>query len=345
VEASRNAALRTLVCACAAGALLLCASGSSATAATSIGQLDPGTPTGSCLGVSSWVQSTEAGPPSYIVPAGRWVIVSWSHRANSASGRELGVRVWRTTATPGSYTLVGAGALRTLTPGGINTLYERITAFGGDILGLRVGNPPATILDLGGGASCASTAGAGDSIRYGIAASEPPSGSTSPLPALLPVNRLNVTARLEADADSDGFGDETQDTCPGTAGSASGCAPAAPGPGKDTSPPAAKLDARRDSIRDGRVAVWVTATEAATVTATGTLGIASHASTHRLRTATARVVARKRERMLLRLSKKTRRAARRALRRGKRLHVRVSVTLRDAAGNTGTAKRSVRLKR
>jgi hypothetical protein len=125
----------------------------------------------------------------------------------------------------------------------------------------------------------------------------------------------------------------------------SGCAPPAPAPGNDTSPPTAKLNARRDSIRDGRVAVWVTATEAATVTAKGTLSIASQASTHRLRTATARVVATKRERMLLRLSTKTRRAARRALRRGKRLRVRVSVTLRDAAGNIGTAKRSVSLKR
>jgi hypothetical protein len=267
------------------------------------------------------------------------VIVSWSHRANSASGRELGVRVWRATATPGSYTLVGAGALRTLTPGGINTLYERITVSGGDLLGLRVGNPP------GGGASCFFTAGVGDLIRYAIVASEQPASSTSALSLLQPANRLNVTARLEADADSDGFGDETQDTCPGTAGSASGCAPAAPPPAKDTTRPTAKLDARRDSIRDGRVAVWVTASEAATVTATGTLGIASHASTHRLRTATAKVVGSKRERMLLRLSRKTRRAARRALRRGKRLRVSVSVTLRDAAGNTGTAKRSVHLKR
>jgi hypothetical protein len=338
VEARRIVVLRTLACACAAGALLLCASGSTATAATSIGQLDPGTPAGSCLGDSSWVQSTEGGSPSYTVPAGRWVIVSWSHRANSSSGRELGVRVWRATATPGSYTLVGAGALRTLTPGGINTLYERITVFGGDLLSLRVGNPP------GGGASCFFSAGVGDLIRYAIA-SDQPSGSTSALPLLQPAGRLNVTARLEPDADSDGFGDETQDACPGTAGSASGCVPAAPAPGKDATRPTAKLDARRDSIRDGRVAVWVTASEAATVTAKGSLSGVSQSRTHRLRTATANVEARKRERMMLRLSKKTRRAARRALRRGKRLRVRVSVTLRDAAGNIGTAKRSVHLKR
>ena len=165
--------------------------------------------------------------------------------------------------------------------------------------------------------------------------------------ALLAAYRLNVTARLEADADSDGFGDETQDSCPGTAGSASGCVPPTPtpAPATDTTAPTAKLNARRDAIRDGRVAVWVTASEAATVTARGTLGIASQASTHRLRTATANVLAGKRERLMLRLSKKTRRAARRALRRGKRLRVRVSVTLRDAAGNTASAKRWVRLKR
>jgi hypothetical protein len=285
------------------------------------------------------VQSTEAGSPSYTVPAGQWVIVSWSHRANSAAGRELGVRVWRPTATPGSYTLVGAGALRTLTPGGINTQYERITVSGGDLLGLRVGNPP------GGGVSCFITAGVGNLIRYAIAASEQPPGSASALSLLQPASRLNMTARLEADADSDGFGDETQDACPGVAGSASGCVPATPPPGKDTTRPTAKLDARRDSIRDGRVAVWVTASEAATVTAKGTLSVASQANTHRLRSATAKVVAGKRERMMLRLSKKTRRAARRALRRGKRLRMTVSVTLRDAAGNTGTAKRSVHLKR
>jgi len=95
--------------------------------------------------------------------------------------------------------------------------------------------------------------------------------------------------------------------------------PAAPAPGKDTTRPTAKLDARRDSIRDGRVAVWVTASEAATVTAKGSLSVASQSSTHRLRTATAKVVASKRERMLLRLSKKARRVARRAVRRGKRL--------------------------
>jgi hypothetical protein len=333
------------VLACAGVALCLGPGVAPAAAATSIGQLDPGTPTGSCVGTSGWVQSAEAGTPTYVVPGGNWVIVSWSHRANAAAGRELGVRVWRTTTTAGTYTLVGTAPLRILTPGGINTFYERVPVTGGDILGLRVGNPPGPFPDLGGGASCAFTAAAGNSVRYGLAANEPGVGSSSALAALLPLYRLNVTARLEPDADSDGYGDETQDSCPGSAGASAGCGPAAPAPGKDTTAPVAKLISRRDSIRDGRIAIWVTANEAARVTAKGALSIGGQARVHRLRAVTAHVVASKRERMLLRLSRKTRRAARRALRRRKPMRVQVSVTLRDAAGNTSTAKRAVRLRR
>jgi len=102
---------------------------------------------------------------------------------------------------------------------------------------------------------------------------------------------------------------------------------------------------RRDSIRDGRIAVWITTNEATTVTARGSLSVPGAARLYRLRSATAKVVANKRERLILRLSRKARRAARRALQRRKRPRVRVSVALRDAAGNAGSAKRTVRLKR
>jgi hypothetical protein len=42
----------------------------------------------------------------------------------------------------------------------------------------------------------------------------------------LPNQRVNVSATLEPDADADGFGDETQDQCVGSAGPQSGCAAA-----------------------------------------------------------------------------------------------------------------------
>jgi hypothetical protein len=169
-------------------------------------------------------------------------------------------------------------------------------------------------------------------------------GSTSALTAHPTSYRLNITARLEADVDGDGFGDETQDTCPTTAGSVSGCVPAS-APAQDTTPPSARLTGRRDSIRDGRVGLWVTATEAVTLTARGTVRIASHARVHRLRAATSQAAASTRVRVALRLSSQTRRAARRALRRGQRLRARITITVRDAAGNTATAKHAVQLRR
>ena len=174
---ARNLGLRAAACVCTAGALLLGLAPVSARAATGIGQLDPGTPSSSCQSLSGWVQSTEAGAPSYVVPAGRAVIVSWSHRANATAGRQLGVRVWRATSPAGSFTLVAGGSLHTLSPGGINTFRERSPVTGGDLLGLRVG--------AGGGASCEFTAAAGNSVRYGVAASEPPYGSTDTLSSSL----------------------------------------------------------------------------------------------------------------------------------------------------------------
>jgi hypothetical protein len=89
----------------------------------------------------------------------------------------------------------------------------------------------------------------------------------------------------------------------------------------------------------------VTASEAVTVMARGTVKIGGHARLHRLRSATAKAAADIRMRVVLRLRTGTRQAARRALRRGRQLRVRISLTLRDAAGNSGSAKRAVRLRR
>jgi hypothetical protein len=333
--AARNLGLCTLASVCAAGALLLGFAPVRADSATSIGQLDTGTPVSQCQAHSAWVQNAETGAPSYVVPAGQWVIVSWSHRANSAVGRDLGVRLWRATATVGNYTLAGGGSLRVLTPGGINTFRERIPVGAGDLLGLRVG--------AGGGAACEFTAAAGNSVRYGVAASEPPPGSPAPLPSTLAPRRLNVSARLEPDVDGDGYGDETQDACPGSAGTSTGC-PSGSTPTKDVTRPAVRLRFRRDSIRDGHVGLWVTASEAVRVTARGRVKISLRSSAHRLRTATANAAANRRVRLSLRLAANTKRAARRALRRGQRLRARFSVTVRDAGGNTRSAKGVVRLK-
>ena len=330
-----NLGLRGLACVCTAGVMLLGFPTVKADAATSIGLLDTGTPNTSCQALSGWVQNSEGVGASYVVPGGPGVIVSWSHRANSTAGRQLGVRVWRRTATMYSYTLVGGGVLRSLTPGGINTFQERISVSAGDLLGLRTGDV--------GGASCYFGAPSANSVQYGAAASEPPPGSTVTLSSFLASVRLNVSARLEADADADGYGDETQDLCPGSAGASSGCPSENPGE-PDTTRPTVRLRLRRDSIRDGHVGLWVTASEAVRVTVRATMRVSSRSRVHRPRSASANAAANHRIRMSLRMAQQTKRAARRALRRGRRLRARFYVTVRDAGGNAGSAKGVVRLK-
>jgi hypothetical protein len=70
---------------------------------------------------------------------------------------------------------------------------------------------------------------------------------------------------------------------------------------------------------------------------------AKHART--LAPVTRQIGAGKKVRLTLRASRRTLRAIRKALRRHKRVAATLSVTARDASGNAGTAKRTVRARR
>ena len=303
----------------------------------------PARPTGSCVRrPRAWVQSAEAGAPTYVVPAGRWVIVSWSHRANSASGRELGVRVWRATATPGSYTLVGAGVLRTL-----DTWRDQHSLRAHH--GLRRGHPrpagrkPAGFPVRRRRVLCF-TAGVGDSDplrdRGKRAASrfdERPFSAHAGIPAerdRAPRGRRGLGRLRRRDP-----GHVPRDRGVGVGLHAGGpCRRRRTPPGRPRSWTPAAIDPRRPRCRLGH-------------SQRGGHGHSDGNAQHRLPSEHAPAADRdresrwrsKRERMLLRLSRKTRAPPAGPCGRGKRLRVRVSVTLRDAAGNTGTAKRSVHL--
>ena len=317
-------------------------------AATTLGQLDPaGAPGGSCVGTSYWAQAASSAV-GYTVPAGGGVISSWSHRANASSGRELGMRVFR----PGSgtnFTLVGDSTVRTLTPSTVNTFDTRITVQAGDVVGLYVGNPPVVFpIDFGGGASCAYTS-AGGTVQSSMGMNpEPAIGSSVNLLAPYVSMLLNVTARLEADADGDGFGDETQDACPALAGTLGGCSGSGSGsnppPAADKTPPTGKIWNSADSVKDGSVAVKLTSTEAGTATVTGTVNVPNASKVHRLKTRTVKVAPNKPLKVKLKLTKKTRRAVYKYLRRGRTLKAGVQVVLKDPVGNTQKVKRKVRLR-
>jgi plastocyanin len=126
-----------------------------------------------------------------------------------------------------------------------------------------------------------------------------------------------------------------------------------PGPGPpppvtaDRVPPAVKLSGRTKQrvLRRRAVLVGVEVNEASTVAATGTVSVPGAGKVFRLKKASKQLAAGAKATLKLKLPKQASRSLRRALARRTRLTARLRVTAKDAAGNTRSAKRRIRLKR
>lgn len=88
-------------------ALVMAASASAATTVT-VGQTNPAAGSCDALGGSAW--TVQEGSASDVVPAGEWVLTSWS---TYASG-EVGLMVFQPTGS-GTYTVVGESPVETIT--------------------------------------------------------------------------------------------------------------------------------------------------------------------------------------------------------------------------------------
>jgi hypothetical protein len=181
---------------------------STAGAAVTLGQT--GEPNAGC---AAYLAQTSTGPaPGYAVPDGYGVITSWSYQGfmfGAGSGKLL---VWRPTTVANQYILLRKSAQEDFTAGVVRTFPARIPVAPGDLLGMV--NPQSCL--VGTGVSQ-------DQVRYVTPASEPADGTPQTLSNLVTGARILVSASVEADSDRDDFGDETQDKCVGTAGSANGC--------------------------------------------------------------------------------------------------------------------------
>ncbi len=177
-----------------------------AAAATEVGTtFDPGT--SSCGNML--LQSVSPPADSYAAPFSG-VVTSWSYQA-SEGPVQLKLKV----ANPevgNSFTIVGESAVQTATANSLNTFPARISVQTGDVIGLT----PVTI-----GLPCIRVM-AGYSYSAYVMGSDVPPGTTATFNPPAP-NQIDISAVLEADADGDGFGDETQDQCPGTSGPNDGC--------------------------------------------------------------------------------------------------------------------------
>jgi hypothetical protein len=198
------------------------------TAAVQLGQTAPVNPAACGLPNVNLVQRA-AVTANYQVPAPGGVITSWSHRGitgqpTAGSGR---LQIWDSTGGD-NFVLVGRSELEDFSAGLVTSFLTRTPVDPGDLLGLRFVEPTTGCLTFGP---------LGDVLAYEPFAPDPEPGDERALLFPAASRTANVAAVLEADADADGFGDETQDACPGEAGPESGCPTPPPNPPQPQPPP------------------------------------------------------------------------------------------------------------
>jgi hypothetical protein len=142
------------------------------------------------------------------------VITSWSVNVpplGFAIPEKL--KVMRPGATPNQFTTVAESGFEAVL--GPASFEARIPVQAGDRLGVYAS-------DSSGPLFCSITGHEGDVL--GSAAGDTPAGATR---SFLPAenNQLAMAAKIEPDADGDGYGDETQDRCPQSPASQSPCPP------------------------------------------------------------------------------------------------------------------------
>jgi uncharacterized repeat protein (TIGR01451 family) len=194
----------------AAGALLLAAA-AQAQASYTLG--DTTNATDNCGSNQVFVQAGTAGGPSYVAPSAG-VIVSWSYLAH-ASNPSIKLKVYHPTADPQVWFLRSESAQRTggTGPGQVqanamNTFTESpgLPIQAGDYLGLTGSGST--------GIACINTADANDHIRVKNPPDTTVGQDNSGFLGNNTTLKIGVSAVVEPDADGDGFGDESQDSCP-----------------------------------------------------------------------------------------------------------------------------------
>jgi hypothetical protein len=152
--------------------------------------------------------STVPGTPSYATPQG--VLTSWRfHSSGDPAAGAVRLKIFRYIGngsdTDLAFKVLAESSLKTLEPDTAYDFKERIPVDQGDLLGLTAvddaevgitvpGTPQNRLAQFGGG--------------------DIPPGQTGTATIAWPDRRPSVAATVEADADGDGFGDDTQDKCP-----------------------------------------------------------------------------------------------------------------------------------
>ena len=169
-------------------------------------------PITSAQGDNTWTVQVGEATGTYAVPAGYGVITAWSHSTGNGSGA-VTFKVYRPLGSGGF--LVLAANARTVSANTVHDFPVQIRVQPGDRIGIsttqvevayRSGDPS----DLMG--------------MFQFRGGDPPPGTTAAQDGPPFVGyRVDVAARVETDADGDGFGDDSQDNCPTSAASQGAC--------------------------------------------------------------------------------------------------------------------------
>ena len=192
----------------AVAALLILAFTAPAQASVKIGQTSS---TGSsCQGGVPYTEvQSAAANNDYTVPSGGGVITSWSHDAMAGPNQTIKLKVFRATMNATQFLVVGQSSPQLMdAAGGLQTFKTRITVQAGDVIGTVKVAPQSTIRCLF--TTQSSSDAANDNPNADTAV-----GQIESFGAAGTKTRLNISAMVEPDADGDGWGDETQDNCPG----------------------------------------------------------------------------------------------------------------------------------
>jgi hypothetical protein len=191
-----------------------------ASASQTIGQV-PDLPASytSCTDDEAYVQLTVAALAPYS-PSSYGVITSWSARSKNGPGQTVKLMVFRDLGSDQFAVVARDNVTRTLSPvqDTLNTFATRVPIEADQRIGIY--QPPGSTesCEFGTGVSADH---AGFSVPFGVG--EPPDNVSFDYSNFDDQDRVNVLAVVEPDADRDVFGDESQDKCVGTAGTASGC--------------------------------------------------------------------------------------------------------------------------
>jgi hypothetical protein len=259
------------------------------------------------------------------------VITRW--RVVGGSG-PMKLRVVRPQAD-GSYLFVSSSPLETPATTGLETFNTRQAVQAGDYIGLELESASATL-----GVDQENQAPLGTSAAP--FAGPIADGATGKPEMVAQQARGYLNADVEPDADHDGFGDETQDQCPTNATVQGPCPPPVV---VDKAPPSVKRFGRLARLsHSGSMAFFLLSNEQASGTATATVNVPKSARVVRFTRHVLHLKAGKKTKVTLRLSKHNAALVRRALKKHRKLTAKVTILLKDSAGNKTTRRFSITLK-